>query len=242
MKEFIFSQQWYWLILIVLLSYGLGCVSAARIIARSKNKDITKEGSGNPGSMNMARTFGLKTGILTFSFDALKAVVPVLVCHLIYKNYVFEGTEILASDFVRYLAGICATLGHVYPAHRNFKGGKGIAPTLGMYWMGLVCDSLWFILIATLCFVLLFLFLYYSGIGSLVSLTAILLFGVLQSVVFILTYGVSGGLWGVLIYVNLLIVTAVDVWAHRENIKRLIKGEERRVDFRKKKKTDETEA
>ena len=191
MKEFIFSQQWYWVIAIALISYVMGCISAARIIARSKNKDITKEGSGNPGSMNMARTFGLKTGVLTFSFDALKAMIPVLVVHLIYKNYVFAGTEIYANDFLRYFAGVCATLGHVYPAHRNFKGGKGIAPTLGMYWMGLACDNPWFILVVCACFVLLFLFLYYSGIGSLVSLTAILLFFILQTVAFFVSYGAT---------------------------------------------------
>ena len=65
-------------IILVLCGYLLGNISSAKLISRMKHDDITKHGSGNPGSMNMLRTFGFKYGLLTLFFDALKGAIPAL--------------------------------------------------------------------------------------------------------------------------------------------------------------------
>ena len=65
--------------------YLIGCFNFARLISRSKHKDITKMGSGNPGTMNMSREFGLKIGLLTFFCDALKGGVPALISYFLYR-------------------------------------------------------------------------------------------------------------------------------------------------------------
>ncbi|MGN1162987.1 MAG: glycerol-3-phosphate acyltransferase, partial [Christensenellales bacterium] len=73
-----------WVLLIV-LSYALGNISVARIISRIKKDDITKHGSGNPGTMNMIRTFGIGTGLLTLFFDCLKGAIPALAGMLLFR-------------------------------------------------------------------------------------------------------------------------------------------------------------
>ena len=86
MKELAFSQIWWQFLLIAIVCYFVGCFNFARLISKLKHKDITKMGSGNPGTMNMSREFGMKIGVLTFVCDALKAGVPLLTCHLLlYK-------------------------------------------------------------------------------------------------------------------------------------------------------------
>ena len=112
------------------------------MISKLKHKDITKMGSGNPGTMNMSREFGMKIGVLTFVCDALKSGVPLLIGHLLYNGYVFAGTNVLISDFIRYFCVLCVITGHIYPVTFGFKGGKGIACTMGAFWFSLSCDNL----------------------------------------------------------------------------------------------------
>ena len=73
---------------------------------------------------------------------ALKAGVPLLTCHLLYGGYVFAGTNVLISDFIRYFCVLCVITGHIYPVTFGFKGGKGIACTMGAFWFSLSCDNL----------------------------------------------------------------------------------------------------
>jgi glycerol-3-phosphate acyltransferase PlsY len=232
MKEFILSEQWYWLLLIAVLSYMVGSVSAARIISKSQNKDITKIGSGNPGSMNMTRTFGIKIGILTLFFDALKGAIPVLVTHFIYKNYVISGTGIIASDYVRYMSAVFVVIGHIYPVFSHFKGGKGIAPTFGGFWAGLSCESLWFILIVFVGLVLVICYIDFSEWGAMGSLMGITLCCVVQSAVFVFHYGATFSLWLGFLYANVVAMYALDWYAHRANVRRLFAGEEHRTSLK----------
>ena len=87
MKEFIFSENWWQFILLAVACYFIGCFNFARMISRFKKRDITKIGSGNPGTMNMSREFGLKIGLLTFLCDAFKGGMPALVSYFIYRHY-----------------------------------------------------------------------------------------------------------------------------------------------------------
>ena len=113
MKELYLAQSWYYFLLMAVVCYFIGCFNFAMLIARLKHKDVRKIGSGNPGTMNMSREFGLKVGFVNFVLDAFKGGVPAVIGYLIFRGYVFEGTQVLVSDFVRYLCGLCVVVGHV---------------------------------------------------------------------------------------------------------------------------------
>ena len=165
MKEFVFAQSWWQLVIIALSCYLIGCFNFALLISKLKRSDITKRGSGNPGTMNMTREFGVKIGVITFFCDALKAGIPALVVHFIYEDFIFVGTGVFVTDFARYFCGLFVVIGHIFPVTMRFRGGKGIASTLGLFWVGLACESAWWLLIgfAILLF-LVFLFLLFLNL------------------------------------------------------------------------------
>jgi len=146
-KTLAFSDSWYWFLLSAAVCYFIGCFNFAVLISHFKKSDIRGVGSGNPGSMNMTRTFGLKIGAINFFCDAIKGGLPALVAWIIFKDYVFAGTDIAVSDFARYLCGTFVIIGHVFPVTMKFKGGKGIASTFGMFVFALSCERWWFFFI-----------------------------------------------------------------------------------------------
>ena len=81
-----FKGLWWMFLLVAIFSYLIGNVNFARIISKKLNRDITKEGSGNPGTMNMSRTFGLKIGLLTFILDVFKGALPTLIVKILFKD------------------------------------------------------------------------------------------------------------------------------------------------------------
>lgn len=83
--EIAFSDCWYWLLLAAAVSYLLGCINFAVIISKMHHKDVRKIGSGNPGTMNMSREFGLKVGLVNFLFDCAKGESP-LSPYIIYSR------------------------------------------------------------------------------------------------------------------------------------------------------------
>jgi acyl phosphate:glycerol-3-phosphate acyltransferase len=106
-----------WLLLVP--AYLLGTFPSAVMIARGKGVDITKVGSGNPGASNIARTFGTKWGVLVFVIDALKGAIPAVV-----------GLLLDDRPLAHAMVG-AAVLGHMFPATRRFRGGKGVATMAG---------------------------------------------------------------------------------------------------------------
>ena len=238
MKTFVFAEHWYILLAMAILSYLLGGLSGAVFISKKvKHEDIREKGSGNPGTMNMARAYGFKFGVFTFLFDAAKGALASLIGVLAYKNYQISGIN--AGDFVGYLNGFCVVLGHVYPALKNFKGGKGIATTCGVFMVGLINQSLWFLLIIPVCYVLTLGFIYVVEYASLASLIIISVFGITQLVLFGIEYATAFSAWLTILYAFVFLICALDWYAHRENIKRLLAGEEHKTSLKamlKKKK------
>ncbi|MEO5900613.1 MAG: glycerol-3-phosphate 1-O-acyltransferase PlsY [Ilumatobacteraceae bacterium] len=100
------------------IAYLLGTFPSAAMVARSKGVDITAAGSGNPGASNVARVLGTKWGVAVFVLDALKGAIPAGAGLLVGSR---PGAYVLAA---------AAVLGHMYPATRRFRGGKGVA-TIG---------------------------------------------------------------------------------------------------------------
>ena len=154
-------------VLLIVFSYFVGNISWARVFSKKQNGDITKSGSGNPGTMNMLRTYGVKLAFLTLILDALKGAIPAL-CGMFL--FIYTG---LNQDVGIYLAGLCAVAGHMFPVIYKFKGGKGVATALGVF---MVANPLWLIL----AFAVGFVYVWFFDYGSVASLFIIAFMSILQ--------------------------------------------------------------
>ena len=199
-------------VLIVICSYFIGNISFARIISKYKKSDITKKGSGNPGTMNMLRNYGIKLGALTLVLDVLKGAIPALCGVLLFGGFnTVDGTTGL------YIAGFSVVLGHIYPVVYKFKGGKGIACALGVF---LIADPLWLLLF----FVVAFVYLWFFDYGSVASLTVVSALTIIQG---IKNYG------NLTISLLLFAMFILTLFAHRQNIFRLLVGKENKANLQK---------
>jgi glycerol-3-phosphate acyltransferase PlsY len=105
---------------LALLSYLIGSISFAEIVAKRAGVDIRSEGSGNPGATNIGRVIGKREGRLVLVLDVLKGVVPALL-----SRALVDPTWMAA-------VGFSGTLGHCYPIFHRFRGGKGAATAAGV--------------------------------------------------------------------------------------------------------------
>ncbi|MBQ7879959.1 MAG: glycerol-3-phosphate acyltransferase [Clostridia bacterium] len=234
MKMFDLSQNWWQLVIVAAVCYLIGCFNFALLISKFKKRDITKIGSGNPGTMNMSREFGLKIGLITFFCDAFKGGIPALIGYFIYRDFVFAGTSVALSDFMRYFCGLFVIIGHIFPVTMRFKGGKGIASTLGLFWICLGCEDPWWLLIGFGFLLFIVAFIAFTEWGSLGSLLGVTGFSIWQAVVFYLRYGgISLNAYMVCLYMLILVLNVLTWWAHRANLVRLFAGEERHTSIRK---------
>ncbi len=233
MEIFELSKNWWQLVLIALLCYLVGCFNFARAISRSKKKDITKMGSGNPGTMNMSREFGLKIGLLTFLCDACKGGIPAVIFYWVYKKYAF-ASGVAVSDFIRYFCGLFVIIGHIFPVTMKFKGGKGIASTLGLFWFCLPCDWGWWALIVSLLLIGVALFIAWTEWGSLGSLLGVSGLSIVQLSVFFIRYQyLPVNAYLVCLYMMILAINILTWVAHKQNLLRLFAGEEHHTSVKK---------
>lgn len=235
MSALSFATSWYWFLLGGIASYLIGCFNFAVLISHFKNKDIRDMGSGNPGTMNMTRSFGLKFGAINFFCDVFKGGIPALVGWLIFKDYYFEGTNFFVADFARYLFGIMVIIGHIFPVTMKFKGGKGIASTMGLFLFAISCECWWYMFIVILFLTGVLLYIIFTEMGSMGSLFGVTGLSVFQAVVTLIKYNGANNVW---VIVTLALIFGINVltWAaHRQNIWRLLAGEEHRTSVRKHK-------
>lgn len=218
------------LILLAVGSYFLGNVNWALIISKLKKTDIRKLGSGNPGTLNVSRNLGLKAGLLTFFLDIMKGVVPALIAFLLLKDKYFDGGKFVVGDLAVYLCGFFAVIGHIYPVFLKFKGGKGIATTIGVF---LVCSCAYgwtWTAVVIMALVAALLFIYFTEFGAMGSFIAITPPAIGASIRLFLAYGNSLDRSVLIFYVlsNMLIfaICLFTWYAHRLNIKRMLAGEE----------------
>ena len=192
-------------IILTLLSYLLGSISAGFLVGSSAGVDVRSAGSGNIGATNVARTLGWKKGLVTLFADVAKGFLPVLAAHLLDL-----GNAAAAA------AGLAAFAGHLYPVFLRFKGGKGVATATGVYLAAMPLG----ILVVVGVFVLVMLA---ARRVSLASLSAAVLAPV---VAWTLSYPEEVA-WMSLVIGFLVVVR------HRENIRRLMAGEEPRLELRR---------
>lgn len=237
MLEFVIEEQWYIFLLSAIACYLIGCFNFAVLISRFKKRDIRCAGSGNPGSMNMTRTFGLKIGAINFFCDLIKGCVPTIIGYFVFNGYVFAGTDIPVSDFARYFFGLFVVIGHIFPVTMKFRGGKGIASTLGLFVGALTCEQWWYFPILVVFHFSILLYIAVTEWGSMGSLMGVALLTVWQAVIFIVRYSerlLNG--WVISMFSMLLLLNVLTWGAHRKNIARLFAGEEHRTSLIKRKK------
>ena len=179
--------------------------------------DVREKGSGNAGATNMLRSVGKKAAVLTLLCDALKGVVAILfaiIVGVIAKN---SDKSLLVQ-----IAGVLVVVGHTFPVFFNFKGGKGVATSLGVLLM-----TNWKIGLICLVFALVLMAL--TKMVSMGSVGAAILFPVL--VLFIHTnYTVSEGSS---YFIYSIILAVIVAFNHRSNIQRILNGTENKISFKK---------
>ena len=200
-----------------LISLVIGLITTGYFYAKHVNVDIRKMGSGNIGTTNTFRTLGKKAGIIVFLGDGFKGVFAVLLVWLIFQNRYPQGIKILEA-----YAGLGAVLGHNFPVHLKFKGGKGIAATAGM--MLAFCP--WAVPVCMVLFGLSIFVKRYVSVGSLLVCLGFFV----QTIVFGQN-GILGAPAQALteIYIVVGIVCVLGVIRHQSNIKRLLNGTENKV-------------
>lgn len=193
-------------ILALLTGYLVGSIPFGLVLTKAAGlEDIRKIGSGNIGATNVLRTGRKDLALLTLILDAGKAAIAALVFATI------SGNEVIGI-----LSGVFAILGHNYPIWLKFKGGKGVAATLGLM---IAMTPLVGVLTALTWLLMAFTFRY----SSLSALTALALAPIYA--LFFETPIVS------LIYLGL---TLLSFYRHKENIKRILKGEESKIKLKRK--------
>ena len=225
MKYVSLSMLWWQFLLLAIGSYLIGSINFSVMISKFLHKDIRKVGSGNPGTLNMSRTFGLKVGVLVLLLDMVKGAVPTLIGLLLYNNFYFNNTTLPISLLAKVLSGFFAVLGHVFPIYTKFKGGKGIATTIGVF---AVCNPLVMVISGALA-ILFILFTEVGSMGSFLATTPGAIaasFSVYKHYIQANTIFVGQVLTAVITNLFIVAIIILTWYAHRKNIQRLISGDE----------------
>lgn len=189
----------YW-ILAALAGYLCGSFSSAIIICKLMGlPDPRTQGSGNPGATNVMRVAGKKAAALTLAGDLLKGLIPVLIIKLLWKD----------SEAAWLAAGLGAFLGHMFPLFFQFKGGKGVATAIGVLlaWnlpVALICIAIWVTVFA------------FTRVSSLSALIA----------AFCAPWISFALIDNKQLPIMILVMVAILIYRHKENIRRLKSGEE----------------
>ena len=205
-------------IIVAIIAYLIGSVNFSILISKKMaGFDVRENGSGNAGTTNMLRSVGKKAAAITLICDILKGVVSIVIA-IIVGNIVKN----LDRELLLQIAGIAVVIGHTFPIFFGFKGGKGVATSLGVLLM-----SNWQIGLICLVFALVLMAL--TRMVSLGSCGAAVLFPVLTLFInqhyTVLTEGKSGRVY----FVYSVILAIIVLYNHRSNIKRILNGTENKL-------------
>jgi len=198
-----------YIILAAVIGYLLGCIPTGVLIAKSvAHTDIRKTGSGNSGTTNVLRTLGWLPSILTLAGDCVKGLIATLL------------GKALGGEVGMLVGGFCAVLGHDFPVFLKFKGGKGIATSLGVTLVVCPAAAAWLVpmVLAIVAVV---------RMMSVGSLAAAVLYPILHWILF------AGNPNRVMYLIFSIVMALLAAYCHRSNIQRLVKGEENRLNFSK---------
>ncbi len=186
-------------------AYLLGSISFGILLTKNSGHDIRKEGSGNTGASNALRVFGLRTGLVTFICDILKAVISVLL------------GKALAGEYGGMLAGLFVIIGHNWPLFFGFKGGKGISCSCAVVLLNFPGPGA---IAIAICIAAIAITRYIS-VGSMLLLVS---YAVILCVIKPFW---PHGVWAI-------VLAVMAVARHHGNIRRLLNGTENKLSFKKK--------
>lgn len=206
----------------LVIGYCAGLFQTGLFVSKAEHTDLRRQGSGNTGMTNSIRVLGWKAGAIVLIGDLAKCVAAMVVVWLLFHRTYPDAVQLLEL-----YAGLGAVLGHDFPFYLKFRGGKGIACSIG-----LICTFDWRMI--PICAILFFSSVLPTGYMSLGSLGILAGFFV-QTIIF----GQAGILWTAAQYLPELyvvsgIITAIGFIRHRANIARLIHGEENKFIHKKK--------
>lgn len=209
-------------VIILIIAYLIGSINFSIILSKKMaGFDLREKGSGNAGTTNMLRTVGKKAALITLVCDILKGIVPVLLAVLTgnIANHFEAGVQ---TEYLVQIAGIFAIIGHTFPIYFGFKGGKGVATSLGLL---LIIN--W--QIGLICLVFALLVMAVTRMVSLGSIATAILFPVLTIFRIGSEYFIVPGKYIAFSIILALIV----IFNHRTNIKRILTGTENKLSFKK---------
>jgi len=208
----------WWIITGIIISYFVGSIPTAFIFGKAiKGIDIRKFGSGNVGATNALRVLGKKVGITVLILDILKGVIPILLVQIVVSRVN------ISPDIFRIMAGVSCICGHNWTIFLNFKGGKGIATTLGvLIGLALKTPGLGVILLLVVLFWLLLFALF--RIVSLASIASALVLP-LSALIFKQSQAI---IWASALLSFFVLIR------HKSNIIRLYQGQESKLSFKSK--------
>ncbi len=218
--------------IIGIIAYLIGSINFSILISKAiSGKDIRESGSGNAGATNMLRTHGKKMGIITLLLDVLKGIVVVLIARLtakympsLYASIFQTSAPDIDTSFLPYIAGVCVILGHNFPLYFGFKGGKGVATSLGVV---LMLD--WKVgLIVAVCAIAVMAVTRYVSLGSILGGAAYIIVEIVKAI--------ATKNYNIIQLVCVVIIGGLLIARHHANIKRLLSGTENKLSFGKKEK------
>ncbi len=209
-------------IICIAIGYVFGLFQTAFIYGKLHGIDIRQHGSGNAGTTNTLRVLGTKAGLIVLLGDILKCIFAIVIC-----GAIFDASHPDEIYLLKLYAAAGAILGHNFPFYLNFKGGKGIAATAGL----ILSFHPAFIPMGVILFFGAFFITHYVSLGSLLVYAGLMIEMVVAG-----QMGLFGSSQAVLIemYIITALLTILAYYKHRENIKRLIRGEERKTYLTKK--------
>lgn len=205
-------------LLLIPIAYLIGSVSFAVVVSKCMRlPDPHSYGSGNPGATNVLRTGNKLAAVLTLIGDALKGYFAVMLARLILGDGSLTSTASTLHPWLLCGVVIAVFLGHLFPVFHGFKGGKGVATACGILFginwiLGLATLATW-VIVAT--------FMRYSSLAALAA-------AVFGPIYFVFLFGLQP------ICIALLVVSALLIWRHRNNIQNLMNGTESRIGAKKK--------
>lgn len=216
-------------ILCLAIGYILGLFQTAYIYGRLHGIDIRDYGSGNAGTTNTLRVLGTKAGLIVLAGDIAKCILAIVITGLLFGE---SHPDVIY--LYKFYAAAGAILGHNFPFYLHFKGGKGIATTAGL----ILAFHPYFIPMGVIVFFGIFFTTHYVSLGSLLVYACFMV-----EIVVLGQLGIFGMDQRYLLelYVIAALLTVMAYYKHRENIKRLIHGEERKTYLKHKSKNIQTE-
>ena len=208
----------------LIIGYVFGLFQTAFIYGKLHGIDIREHGSGNAGTTNTLRVLGTKAGLIVLAGDIIKCILAIVLCGMLFGRSNPDEIYLL-----KLYAAAGAILGHNFPFYLHFKGGKGIAATAGL----ILAFHPYFIVVGVILFFGAFLITHYVSLGSLLVYVGLMIQMVVcgQMGLFSTSQAILNEM-----YVITALLTILAYYKHRENIARLLKGEERKTYLTKKNK------